>query len=251
MTELSRLSVYSDGSNPATRAAVRGLVLVLITALALIAPLPLTSPAATASTPRISADYRSFFADSALEGTGWTTCAGPITYSIDVRALRRAQRKREIKRVRWSMRQWARAGDLRVRFTGREQLRLDPVSHTLHPADGTVQRDRHVYISFLREGVDPLMVDPVAGLAMPARVSIAEREVIGGVALFRARHVRKLSKVDGRALKGLYLHELGHVFGLGHAERTENVMHPTVVRRTELGAGDRAGVRAVVKSCSG
>jgi hypothetical protein len=251
MTELTRLSSYGAGSNPATRAAVRGLVLVVIAALALVAPLPLTTPAATASTPRISADYRSFFADSALEGTGWTTCAGPITYSIDVRALRPAQRKREIKRVRWSMRQWARAGDLRVRFTGRERLRLDPASHTLHPADGAVQRDRHVYISFLREGVDPLMVDPVAGLAMPARVNVADREVIGGVALFRARHVRKLSRVDGRALKGLYLHELGHVFGLGHAERTENVMHPTVVRRTELGAGDRAGVRAVVKSCSG
>ncbi len=251
MTELTALRHMSD-----YRRRGRGFLVAVVVALAAILMIGLTpaggdSPAQATNTPRIAADYRSFFADSALEGTGWTTCAGPITYSIDVRALRRAQRKREIKRVRWSMRQWARAGDLRVRFTGRERLRLDPVSHTLHPADGTVQRDRHVYISFVREGVDPLMVDPVAGLAMPARVSVAEREVIGGVALFRARHVRKLSKVDGRALKGLYLHELGHVFGLGHAERTENVMHPTVVRRTELGAGDRAGVRAVVKSCSG
>jgi hypothetical protein len=251
MTELTRLSGYRVRPNPASRAVVRALVLALITALALVAPLPLTSPDATASAPRISADYRSFFADSALEGTGWTTCAGPITYSIDVRALRPAQRKREIKRVRWSMRQWAQAADLAVRFTGRERLRLDPASHTLHPADGSDQRDRHVYISFLREGVAPLMVDPVAGLAMPARVSVANQEVIGGVALFRARHVRALSNVDGRAMKGLYLHELGHVFGLGHAQRTENVMHPTVVRRTELGAGDRAGVRAVVKACSG
>ena len=251
MTELTAL-MHMYANRRRGRAILTAVVVGLVAALAIgMAPAGPAASAQATGSPRINADYRSFFADSALEGTGWTTCASPITYSIDVRALRPAQRKREIKRVRWSIRQWARAAEMRVRFTGRELLRLDPASHTLHPADGTVQRDRHVYISFLREGVDPLMIDPVAGLAMPARVSVADREVIGGVALFRARHVRTLSTVDGPALKGLYLHELGHVFGLGHAERTENVMHPTVVRRTELGAGDRAGVRAVVKSCSG
>ena len=249
MTDLTRLSEYSAGRG----VLIRGLILIVVAALALVTPIvanPAVPTAGATGTPRISADYRSFFADSALDGTGWSACAGPITYSIDPRALRPAQRKREIKRVRWSMRQWARAADLRVRFIGRERLRLDPASHTLHPADGSTNRDRHVYISFLREGVDPLMVDPVAGLAMPARVDVGDREVIGGVALFRARHVRKLSRMDGPALKGLYLHELGHVFGLGHAQRPENVMHPTVVQRTELGAGDVRGVRAVVKPCS-
>lgn len=248
LTGLKRLSDYRRG----VKALLVGVIVAVLAPLALgVGPVAWTASAQASSVPRISADYRSFFADSALEGTGWTSCASPITYSIDVRALRKEQRKREIRRVTWSMRQWAQAADLPVRFLGRDRLILEPSSHTLHPADGSEQRDRHVYISFLREGVDPLMVDPVAGLAMPARVSVAEREVIGGVALFRARHVRTLSKSDGLALKGLYLHELGHVFGLGHAQRSENVMHPTVVRRTELGAGDIAGVRAVVKSCVG
>lgn len=221
---------------------------VIAAVLALVAALVAPASPALASA-RIDTDYRSFFADSALAGTGWTACPAAITYSMDPRALRRDQRKREMKRVRWAMRQWAKAAGLVVRFVGRERLRLDPASHTLHPADGSLQKDRHVYISFLREGQDPLMVDPVAGLAMPARVSVSDREVIGGVALFRARHVRTLSATDGRALKGLYLHELGHVFGLGHADEPTNVMHPTVTQRTELGAGDRAGVRAVVKPC--
>lgn len=224
--------------------------MVITAVLALVAALVAPASPALASA-RIDTDYRSFFADSALAGTGWTACPAAITYSMDPRALRRDQRKREMKRVRWAMRQWAKAAGLVVRFVGRERLRLDPASHTLHPADGSPQRDRHVYISFLREGQDPLMVDPVAGLAMPARVSVSDREVIGGVALFRARHVRTLSSTDGRALKGLYLHELGHVFGLGHADEPTNVMHPTVTQRTELGAGDRAGVRAVVKPCPG
>lgn len=247
MTEMTRMSQYSAAANPMGRV----LVLILAAALVLVVPLPVNpAPATAAGTPRISADHRSFFAGSSLDGTGWTACPRPITYSIDVRALRPAQRTREIKRVRWSMRQWAQAGDLKVRFTGRERLRLDPASHTLHPADGTPLRDRHVYMSFIREGVAPLMVDPVAGLAMPARVNVTDREVIGGVALFRARHVRTLSATNGAALRGLYIHELGHVFGLGHARRLQNVMHPTIVPRTALGAGDRAGIRAVLKPCS-
>lgn len=222
----------------------------VVVAVALISPVALSSPPTSAiAATRIDADYRSYFADTDLYGTGWTACPSPITYSIDVRALTRSQKTREIRRMTWSMRQWAKASGVTVRFTGRERLRLDPASHTLHPADGSPQRDRHVYISFIREGKDPLMVDPVAGLAMPARVHVAEREVIGGVALFRARHVRALSRVDGKALKGLYLHELGHVFGLGHAERSENVMHPLVIRRTELGAGDIAGAADVMRPC--
>jgi hypothetical protein len=227
---------------------MRGLFVVIAAVIAVLAAfLPFSPPAQAES--RLDSDYRSYFQGSSIADAGWTSCPAPITYSLDVRALSKAQRKREIRRVTWSMRQWAKASGLTIRFVGRERLRLDPASHTLHPADGSAQRDRHVYISFLREGRDPLMVDPVAGLAMPARVSVADQQVIGGVALFRARHVRTLSKVDGQAMKGLYLHELGHVFGLGHADHPENVMHPLVVRRTELGPGDVAGVAAVVKPC--
>jgi hypothetical protein len=240
MTVLHRMSEYG----------MRFVAATVVAAVALISPVALSSPPTSAiAATRIDADYRSYFADSDLDGTGWTACPAPITYSIDVRALKRSQKTREIRRMTWSMRQWAKASGVTVRFTGRERLRLDPASHTLHPADGSPQRDRHVYISFIREGKDPLMVDPVAGLAMPARVHVAEREVIGGVALFRARHVRALSRVDGKALKGLYLHELGHVFGLGHAERRENAMHPLVIRRTELGAGDIAGAADVMRPC--
>lgn len=239
------VSSRREGTLPGARlvAAVTAVMLTLVALIVID-----TQPAGAASS-RVDADYRSFFAGSALDGTGWTTCPTAITYSIDVRALKPSQRAREVRRIQWSMRQWAKAADLTVQFTGRERLRLDPASHTLHPADGTLLRNRHVYISFLREGKDPLMIDPVAGLAMPARVRVAERDVIGGVALFRARHVRTLSSVDGHALKGLYLHELGHVYGLGHADIPDNVMHPTVTRRTALGAGDRAGVQAVVKPC--
>lgn len=186
---------------------------------------------------------------TSLQGSGWTTCATPITWSVDVSALRKKQRTGEIRRLARSLKAWSTATGLKLSFTGRERLTVNPVSHTLWPRDGSGLRDRHVYISFIRENQDPLMVDPVAGLAMPARVESRTGEIIGGVAMFRAKHVRNTREVSGRSLKGLYLHELGHIFGLGHADEQANAMFPVVGARPTLGAGDIAGARAMLKPC--
>lgn len=43
----------------------------------------------------------------------------------------------------------------------------------------------------------------------------------------------------------LYLHELGHVFGLGHVDAKDEVMHPQVHDQTTYGAGDSAGLKLV------
>ena len=248
---MTDLTVMSDTRTPGRRmprAALAGL-LALVTLLAGLVAVPIATAGPAQASPRIAADYESFFARSALEGAGWTTCPAPITYSIDVSALRTEQRRSEVARMRSAMRQWAEAAGLKVLFTGRERLVVNPASHTLSPADGSALRTRHVYISFIREGVDPLMVDPVAGLAMPARVIPSTGEVVGGVALFRARHVRHLSGRDNAALTALYLHELGHVFSLGHARYAENVMYPVVQRRTSLGVGDARGARLLTLPC--
>ena len=55
---------------------------------------------------------------------------------------------------------------------------------------------------------------------------------------------------EPRHLTHLYLHELGHIWGLGHAESPANVMYPTLGTMTELGPGDRAGARAHTQECA-
>lgn len=52
---------------------------------------------------------------------------------------------------------------------------------------------------------------------------------------------------------GIVLHELGHVAGLAHVESAEEVMYANatvVLRRTEYGAGDLAGLRDLAAGCT-
>ncbi|MFY9331094.1 MAG: matrixin family metalloprotease [Candidatus Nanopelagicales bacterium] len=244
---MTELTVMPRIRNPRRLSVMRTVMLLPMMALVLVLGLLTGTAQAQAQDPQ--RDYRGFFAGSVLDGSGWTACAAPITWSIDVSALRRKQRSGEVRRMARSLKQWAQATGLTMRFTGRERLRVDPVFHTLHPNNGDPLRERHIYISFIREGEDPLMVDPVAGLAMPARVNSDTGEVIGGVAMFRAKHARNTREVSGYALKGPYLHELGHVFALGHADQSANAMYPVVGDRKKLGPGDTKGARAMLKPC--
>ena len=70
------------------------------------------------------------------------------------------------------------------------------------------------------------------------------------MAVFRRGYVLREQSAEPRHLTHLYLHELGHIFGLGHANSPANVMYPTLGTLTDLGAGDRAGARAHTQECT-
>jgi hypothetical protein len=89
----------------------------------------------------------------------------------------------------------------------------------------------------------------LAGLAGPYAVAPtgpgSERYVTGDVALNRAWFAAALDDpVAAAVARGVVLHELGHLVGLGHVEDPAQVMHATS-ETTGLGPGDRAGLAAV------
>jgi predicted Zn-dependent protease len=47
----------------------------------------------------------------------------------------------------------------------------------------------------------------------------------------------------------VYLHEIGHVLGLGHGTSPENVMYYLVDDNNTLSPGDIQGIRSLVKAC--
>lgn len=236
-------------ASPAPALASRGPSRVLVLAVALVATMILASPAAAAPAPsRLADDHTSFFADGPLAGSGWSACRA-ITWSVDVRGLPDDRRRAEVRRFAAAMDSWASAAGLDVDFTGRERLDYDARAYLLRP--NGPPRERHVYVSFLTPRQAPLLAPPVVGLGNPSRVIAETREITAGVVVFRSGFVAAAGRREPDRVRHLYLHEIGHALGLGHAESTANIMHPAIGTRTSLGPGDRAGIRSLVQACPG
>ena len=221
-------------------AAAAGLALVLFTG---VAP-------AQAATPEARSDYSSFFTDDVLRGSGWRACPDPVTWSVDTGRLSAAAAKREVTRLHKALAHWSRHSGVPLEFTGRQRLVYDNSSYLLRSADDRAAEERHIYIGFYGAKEVPGLSGNVVGLARPTFVLTNEREVVGGMAVFRRGYVLREQSAEPRHLVHLYLHELGHIFGLGHATSTANVMYPTLGTMTSLGPGDRAGVRAHTQECT-
>ena len=213
-------------------------------ALLVLASVVVAAPA------RAEADYSSFFWQRDLAGAGWADCEEPLTWSVDTRGLTSRQARREIRRLEQAWSTWTGVSGISTRFTGRESLVFDPGTNGLRRPDGVPQPDRHVYIAFKTQRQVPIMVRGVIGLAMPSIVLVPSREVVAGVAVFRRSFVLEQRRTDPDRVLHLYLHELGHVLGLGHAGKQDNVMYPSIDHLTELGRGDRAGIEAFTQPCT-
>ena len=204
--------------------------------------------AAQASASYSSSDYSSFFGEEELTGAGWATCA-PITWSADTRGLTSAQARREIARLRDAWRMWADAAGVKAVFTGREDLAYDPARYGLVPADGSAPVEQHVYIGFKTRKQVPILTGGAVGLAMPTMVLVEERRIVGGMAIFMRGYAIEQARTNPTALTHVYVHELGHVLGLGHAVSRANVMYPEVQSVANLGDGDASGIARITQEC--
>lgn len=208
--------------------------------------------AATASgSAGIASDYASIFQTQSpqLVNSGWNACAGPITWSLDSRELTPAQAAAQVGSARWALDQWAAVSGLTFAYAGQVPVNYDDRTFQLTPADGSPVASRHIYLAYLGLGESKLLGASTLGFGAPSTVAVASREITGGNAVFRTDYVQEPGRNPVRKLRSLYLHELGHVLGLSHATRTENVMYPIVDRNVTLGAGDVSGIHAMTKGC--
>ena len=217
---------------------------------ALAAVLLHSAPPAQAQVPAAESDYSSFFTDDALRGSGWRSCPTPVTWSVDTGRLSADAARKEVTRLRKALHHWSEHTGVPLAFAGRQRLVYDNSSYLLRSAEDQQERTRHIYIGFYTAKEVPGLSGNVVGLARPTSVLTAERELVSGMAVFRRGYVLREQIAEPRHLTHLYLHELGHIWGLGHAESPANVMYPTLGTVTELGPGDRAGARAHTQECA-
>jgi hypothetical protein len=215
----------------------------VLTGLTVLVSVVFVAPAA-----RATGDYSGFFSQPELSRAGWSTCA-PLTWSVDVTGLTARQARAEVRGLKQAWRAWSQASGLSVEFAGRERLAFDPATYGLRPLTGQVRDDRHVYIAFKTRGQVPIMARNAVGLAMPTAAIYATQEITGGMAIFRRGYVVDQRRASADRVQSLYLHEIGHVLGLGHASSEDNVMYSALTDRGVLGDGDRAGIRAFTQLC--
>lgn len=214
-----------------------------------VVPASLAAAPAAATAAAVAGDFRSIFATTlpALTNSGWAACPTPITWSVDSHELSADDAAEQIANLTWAFSLWSAASGLTFQFSGETAVAYDDAGFTMKPADGTPLASRHVYLAFVDDAESARLDSDTVGLAGPTQVLSAAKEITGGIAVFRTDHVEKSTV---KADRSLYLHELGHVLGLSHADETANIMYPMVTDVLELGAGDVNGVKTMTKSCT-
>ena len=207
------------------------------------------APASAASLQAAASDYASIFAaqNANLTNSGWATCAAPIGWTVDSHELTTAETATQVANLQWAFDQWAAVSGLSFRYEGQLAVNYDDAAFTMKPADGSVAALRHIYLDFVPSAESTRLGGGTVGLGSPSQVISAAKEIVGGAAVFRVDHVKKSGAVED---KSLYLHELGHVLGLAHANETANIMYPIVTDHVALGSGDVNGVKLMAKPCS-
>lgn len=188
----------------------------------------------------------SIFAGSSPEliNSGWAACDTPITWSIDtsrVSATDAAIARTQISR---DLAKWGDVSGLTFRYVGQVPVVYDDatfvVTSDVHPSE------RHIYIAFLREDESSLLDKRTVGFASPTKVWKDSKQITEGSMVLSIEYVKKASAQERSAV---YLHELGHVLGLGHGFEPENVMYYLVDDNNTLSPGDIEGIRNLVKAC--
>jgi len=207
------------------------------------------APQAASST--VAGDFKSIFQDqnTSLLNGGWSQCGGPVTWSVDSRELTAPQAVLAVKQLTWAFDSWSAASGLTFKYDGETAVNYNDANYALTPADGSAVLDRHIYLTFLKIGEASMLTQTIYGFAAPSKVNVASKEIVAGNAVFRTDHVQADAAKSPSKIKSLYLHELGHIMGLSHAELPANIMYPIVTSRTTLGAGDEQGVAQMTKSC--
>lgn len=221
-----------------------------VKAVILASALVMISQAPAFADSQAAEDYSSFFSQRELVNAGWSACAAPLTWSVDTRGLTARQAQREIKRLGTAWSQWSLASGISAKFTGQERLDFDPATNGLRRDDGSPTPERHVLIAFKSPSQVPPMLSNVVGLAMPSVVLVPTKEITNGMVILRRGYVLEQRKIDPKRVLHLYMHEFGHVMGLGHASGAANVMYPTLDHLVTLGPGDRAGAEAFTRPCA-
>lgn len=218
---------------------------VLAIAAVTTALLAVPAPASGADRKSAGKGFTSIFPKPPFQGSGWAACAAPIVWHADVHALEPRAQVNALDDLRTAFGTWAASSRMAMVHGDDIPMSYDDINSVVRPAQGPAL-PRNIYVAFVPDENSTYMSNRVGGVATPTKVIIENKEIIGGSAAFRADYVNYSNQAESVAL---FLHELGHVLGLGHVNVKTNVMYPIVTRTARLGVGDTTGMKTFTRPC--
>lgn len=177
----------------------------------------------------------SIFAGTELDGSGWTICDGPISWTLDSGIPYEYD-------LKWAFAEWEKSG-YKFIYAGPAQTTYDDANSRLTTV---AEINRNIAISFLPDRASTMLTQNVAGFAGPSSVLTDKKKIVGSYIVFNLDYALSASQKQRRAL---FLHEIGHALGLADSQDKNNVMYWTVDSNTHLSEGEVKSVALLEKNC--
>ena len=186
----------------------------------------------------------SIYSNTSFAGSGWATCASPITWTTDTSYLTPAQAALVRPDLAAAFAAWSKASGLTFADKGEVPVKYDDATTTVTPV---VDMTRNIAVFFVPDAKSSIITKSVVGFGTPSRVFADTKEIVNGYFVVSTDY---LVRTDSQRRQQLFMHELGHALGLADSDDPGNIMFRYLDTTQTPGEGDVAGIKAIEKVCS-
>lgn len=188
----------------------------------------------------------SIYTDVAFKGSGWASCATPISWTTDTSNLSPAQASLVRPEISAAFASWAKVSGYTFTDGGEVAVKYDDVTSSVRPV---LDINRNIAVYFVSDAKSKLLNKTIVGYGTPSRVYADSREIVNGYIVLNTDY---LPHTNSAQREVLFMHEIGHALGLADSDDPGNIMFRYLDMNASMGSiasGDITGIKSIQKIC--